>query len=101
MLAQQGRLAESEARFQLWLAMESDDAEAHNNLGLVLAQQGRDKDAIVCYQKGCGCGPISRPPRKTWHGPTSASLSAWPRGCPARAGFPALNQSRRDGLPRQ
>jgi tetratricopeptide (TPR) repeat protein len=50
-LATKGRLDEAIAEWEQALAIEPDDARAHNNLGLALARQGRYDEAIPHYEK--------------------------------------------------
>lgn len=53
----QHRWAEAEMNLSQAIALDSDNRRAHNNLGLVLAQTERPKDALDEFRKG-GCNEV-------------------------------------------
>jgi tetratricopeptide (TPR) repeat protein len=52
-----GRLAEATAAYQKILALRPDIAEAHNDLGILLAQQGKFEQAVASFEKAVALKP--------------------------------------------
>src|SRR6266511_3273973 len=76
--------AEAEAEFQRGVALDANYAEAHHNLGLSFAEQGRYDQAIAAYRRSVITtwgGPMLRStssakPRKPCERPSSSSPSS-------------------------
>jgi tetratricopeptide (TPR) repeat protein len=51
-----GRFAEAEKELRIAIGLE-DTSKAEHDLGYLLMQEGRDKDAIVCYERALVLGP--------------------------------------------
>lgn len=54
---EQGRPDEAIARYERALEIDSDCADAHNNLGSVLRKQGRPDEAVACYRRALEIDP--------------------------------------------
>jgi Tfp pilus assembly protein PilF len=52
-----GRFAEAAAAYEAALRLRPGHAEAHNNLGVALAEQGRPAEAVECYDRALALQP--------------------------------------------
>ena len=68
--------------FSQTLQLKPDFAEAHSNLGMVLARQGSCRRQWPATSKPCASSPTSRKPTITWRMP-SGSKGNWRRPWPA------------------